>query len=166
MIFADMFGIGAATLFGIGVGARAFGPIIMPALGKLGSAGWSVSKFAAKNIAKSMLIEGASTLPWAASSVAKMSWGIGKFAIRHPYMTLGAVGAGAYLTTQTSPYESPSLSGVRMTSKFNEEQLAAQALQESGVAPMGGIVSGAAIRNQRMTESTQGLTFGLHRSRH
>ena len=39
-------------------------------------------------------------------------------------------------------------------------------LNQAGIAPMGGLVSGAAIRNQRLMESTHGLGFGLHRSRH
>lgn len=105
----------------------------------------------------------AGPLGWSAT---KTGWGAAKFAIRHPYMTAGAVGTGAYLATHKSPYESPSLSGVTMRSKFDEEQMAVQSLQESGVAPMGGLVSGAAVRNQKLMESTRGLVQGLHASRH
>jgi hypothetical protein len=166
MPFVTSLGIGAAAIFGIGVGARAFFPIIAPAIGKVGAAGWRATKFAARRGLWPAAKGGTPMVTRAMGSAADLALRAGQFAIRHPYMTLGAIGAGAYLATDTSPYESPSLSGVRMNSRFNEEQLAAEALNESGVASMGGIVSGAAIRNQRLMESTYGLTQGLHRSRH
>jgi hypothetical protein len=169
MPFLDMLGVGAATVFGVGVGMRAFAPLTMPAIGKAASAGLKATSFAAR-AGKSAAIGTAKTAPWAVSGATRLAFQTGKFALRHPYMTAGAVGAGAYLATETSPYESPSLSGrldnTRLSASFNEEQMAAEALNESGIAPMGGIVSGASIRNQRLMESTYGLTQGMWRSRH
>jgi len=99
-------------------------------------------------------------------SIASAATNIGLFAVRHPYMTLGAVGAGMYLAGGgASPYASPSLSGAHMSLNINQE-LAAAELMNTGVAPMGGMIPGAVIRNQRLMESTNGLVQGLHRSRH
>jgi hypothetical protein len=174
MAFLDTLGIGAAALFGIGVGARAFSPIIAPAIGKLASGGFKAASFAARKIAwpiaKGFGGGGIKALPGLTSFTAKTAYSAVKFAAHHPYITAGAVGAGAYLATQTSPYESPtmsgSLEGINLSSSFNQEQMAAESLNESGIAPMGGITSGAAVRNQRLMESTMGLTQGLWKSRH
>lgn len=170
MAFIDTIGLGAAALFGIGTAGRGLrlAPKIFSGkmLSKVASfsarkgaaAAWGASKMTAK------------MTPWAVKGAGSLAFKFGNFALRHPYVTAGAIGAGYYLTTEGSPYLSPSMSGklegVRLSSKFNEEQMAADALNESGVAPMGGIVSGAAVRNQRLMQSTFGLTQGLHRMRH
>lgn len=170
MAFIDTIGLGAAALFGVGVAGRGLklapkifgGKMVRKtasfAARKGASAAWGVGKITAQ------------MAPWAMKGTGSLAFKAGRFALRHPYMTAGAIGTGYYLATQSSPYLSPSLSGqlegVRLSSRFNEEQMAANALNESSVAPMGGIVSGAAIRNQRLMQSTQGLNFGLHRMRH
>ncbi|RKZ06470.1 hypothetical protein DRQ25_13830 [Candidatus Fermentibacteria bacterium] len=186
MPFATSLGIGAAAVFGVGVGARAFTPIIAPMLErvvlgarvggkKIGGkwvggtrAGglWGATKFAARK-GVWPAAKGARGPAWDMAKMAtKGAFNVGLFAVRHPYLTMGTIGTGAYLATDTSPYDSPSLSGANLKTNFNEEQIAARALNESGIAPMGGITSGASIRNQRLMESTYGLTQGLHRSRH
>jgi len=96
-------------------------------------------------------------------------WSGVKTAIRHPYATMGAVGAvgaGAYYLSDSSPYQSPTdTNAAVMRMDINSEMAAIEAM-ESGIAPMGSMVSGAVLRNQRLMESTMGLTQGLHRSRH
>lgn len=170
MAFVDILGLGAGAVFGIGVGARAFSSVIAPTIGKAASTGLRVSSFAARRGILPTVKSIATHTPSLISSIAKTGLTVGAFALRHPYMTMAGLGTGAYLATNKSPYDSPSiegrLEGVRLSASFNEEQIAAQALNEAGVAPMGGIVSGAAIRNQRLMESTVGLGFGLHSSRH
>ena len=170
MPFMDIIGLGATAVFGLGVGIKTLGPIMAPTLKKIASGGFKTASFAARQGIAPITKGAARTMPWAVGSASKLAFKTGKFALRHPYMTAGAIGAGAYLATEKSPYESPSmtgkLDGVRLSARFNEEQMAADALNQSGVAPMGGIVSGAAMRNQRLMESTYGLTQGLHRSRH
>jgi hypothetical protein len=128
-------------------------------IGKIASGGWKTTTFAARQ--SFGLLKTASKVGMSASQV-------GMFAFRHPYMTLGAVGTGAYLSSDLykSPYSSPSLDRVSMNTRFNDEQMAANALNEAGIAPMGSIVSGATVRNQKLMESTNGLTQGLWRSRH
>jgi len=127
--------------------------------GSLIKGAWSTTKGITKNAS------------WAAGSAAKTGWSLGKFAYRHPYITAGAVGTGVYIANASpSPYESPTqagdLEGIRLSATFNQEQAAAQTMNESGIAPAGNITSGAAVRNQRLMESTMGLGFGLHRGRH
>lgn len=65
------------------------------------------------------------------------------FAIRHPYLTMGGIGAGIYSANNTSPYSSPGM--------------------ERNPNAMYGSRSS---RNRQMMESTFGLTFGLHNGRH
>lgn len=101
----------------------------------------------------------------AAPSIARAGLGTAAFAIRHPYMTAGAIGGGMYLANNTSPYESPSLEGKEMSMNMSQESQAVD-LMSSGVSPMGSLTSGAAVRNQRLMQSTQNLGFGLHQSRH
>ena len=48
MAFVDILGLGAGAVFGIGVGARAFAPIIAPTMGKVASTGLKASSFAAR----------------------------------------------------------------------------------------------------------------------
>jgi hypothetical protein len=170
MAFIDILGLGASATFGIGVGARAFSSILVPTIGKIASTGLKASSFAARKGLLPTVKTIATHTPSLISSVAKTGHTVGAFALRHPYMTMAGLGTGAYLATNKSPYDSPSLEGrlegVRLSASFNEEQAAAQALNEAGVAPMGGIISGAAMRNQRLMESTVGLTQGLWSSRH
>ena len=170
MPFIDVLGLGATAVFGVGVGMRTLGPMAVPALQKVASGGFRTASFAVRKGLIPLARGTLKTTPWAVGSAARTAFKAGSFALRHPYMTAGAIGTGYYLTTEKSPYESPSLSGqlegIRLSSRFNEEQMAADALNESGIAPMGGIVSGKAIRNQRLMESTRNLNFGLHRNRH
>jgi hypothetical protein len=121
----------------------------------VGTVGWEAGKFGAKQAWR----KGPAT--------AGMAGRAGLFAVRHPYATLGVAGAGAYaaLGPAATPYSSPSLSGVEMGLNINQEVAAAEAMN-TGIAPMGGITPGAVIRNQRLMESTVGLTQGLHKSRH
>jgi len=122
-----------------------------------GRVAWNLGKFGAKTTWK----HGPGAVSFAANA--------GLFAVRHPYMTVGALGAGAYVATKdnVSPYDSLSLSsrGEEMSLNIDRE-LEATSAMNIGVAPMGGVTSGAVIRNQRLMESTMGLTQGLHHSRH
>ena len=170
MPFIESIGLGASAIFGLGIGARALRPVAMPALKKIASGGFKAASFGLRKGILPFARETLKTAPWATKGIGSLAFKTGRFALRHPYMTAGAIGTGYFLTTEKSPYQIPSLTGqlegVRLSSRFNEEQMAADALNESGIAPMGGIVSGAAIRNQRLMQSTQGLNFGLHRMRH
>lgn len=93
---------------------------------------------------------------------------IGLFAIRHPYGTIGAIGAGAYLYNSSgSPYSSPSLTSNlgQIKATMAQESLAYNNL-DMGIAPMGSRTPGSVIRNQRFNESTMGLVQGLWGGRH
>jgi hypothetical protein len=103
----------------------------------------------------------------AVPSVARATTDIGLFAVRHPYLMAGMAGAGVYaaMGTPSSPHTSPTLAEAEMGLAINQEIAAAEAMN-AGIAPMGGVTPGAVIRNQRLMESTMGLTQGLHHSRH
>jgi len=121
-------------------------------------------KYGAKGVWKAGKM-GVQTVP----SLAKFGTQAAGFAIRHPYATVGTVGAGMFLSSGTgsSPYTSPSLGGQgeRMSLDINREAAAVEAMN-TGVMPTGSLTSGSVVRNQRLMESTMNLGFGLHSSRH
>jgi hypothetical protein len=164
-MFINSLGLGALGTFALGLGLvggsrllsspRVTGSMFRAGLGTLGVAAGGVG-LGVKALWQSKLL----------GTSAKLANAGAQFAVRHPYMTLGGAGTAAWLASDTSPYDSPSLGGVRMQSRFRDEAEAMESL-DYGVSPMGGATaSGAGIRNQRMMESTLGLTQGLHRSRH
>ncbi len=96
-------------------------------------------------------------------------------AVNNPLTTLGIVG-GAYALNQTNktPYDSEIADSVvnqpvteyshPNNSQSSEEEMLGR--MNNGISPMGGMMGGTQIRNQRLMQSTMGLTQGLHRGRH
>jgi len=107
---------------------------------------------------------GAKRFTEAAPSLAKFGMQTAGFAVRHPYLVAGGVGAG--LAFNAAPtFSSPTMNDYYMKSTYNQEAIAAEAMQ-GGVMPTGNIITGAQIRNQRLAQSTFGLVQGLHQGRH
>jgi len=169
MSFIDILGLSGAGALGLGIGIRAFNPIIAPLLGKTASLGFKTASFAVRKALIPSTVGVGRRIPPLIRPTLSLGMKSARFVMRHPYLTAGAVGAGVYLATNKSPYDSPSEDATmssRMRTNLNEEQIAIESLSESGVAPMGGLVSGKAIRNQRLMQSTSGLVQGMWRSRH
>ena len=105
--------------------------------------------------------------------------GIG-FTIRHPQLVAGgvaaaALGPGLVMSTMGGQNGvSPSLSGVNVNTSYNQQMIAAESMMMGGISPMGGVgtqqqfteMQQRRTQNQRMMNSTYGLTNGLHRGRH
>lgn len=113
--------------------------------------------------------------PRAAKSAISGGGTLAGMAIRYPMRTAGILG-GAYALHQTNktPYDSEIADSVinqpisaysnSNASVTNEEGMIQQ--MSSGISPMGGVMSGTGIRNQRLMQSTMGLVQGLSRGRH
>jgi hypothetical protein len=134
---------------------------------------------AGASVAAGAAIQGMKRIPSALTkenmrSVWNMSKGVGGaaaavggFAMRHPFVTAGAVGGG-YLAMNSPGMGSPTLEGAVVNMKYDQQAMAAQELM-TGVAPTGNI--GAAPQmmgpwHRTLQQSTHGLVQGMHSSRH
>lgn len=95
------------------------------------------------------------------------------FALEHPVATAGIIGAGALAGAATGftedPFVSPTLSGANVSTKYNQQAIAARELQMSMIAPVGAVGPAPQMlgnMQRKMMQSTDGLVQGLHRGRH
>lgn len=146
-------------------------------LSRLVTPAWSKGKFSGTPLAFKALWSGTKRFPGlAASSIKYASKGVG-FAMKNPTTTLGIIGGGYLLNEiNKTPYGS-SIANSSINRAFvdnpdtginnailRENTMVGQ--MNNGVSPMGEIGSGTQIRNQRMLQSTVGLTQSLHSRRH
>lgn len=95
------------------------------------------------------------------------------FAFEHPIMTAGIIGTGLAAGTAAGftedPFVSPTLTGANVNTEYDQQAIAAQELQASMIAPIGGVGTAPQMMgsmHRAMMGSTQGLVQGLHRGRH
>jgi len=108
-------------------------------------------------------------------SAAKTAGKMGIWAMEHPLATgaiatgIGAAAYGMNTGFGSGQNKSPTLSGARIATNFNQQANAATLLQSNTMSPMGGVQpapQGLNRYRQAMQQSTMGLTQGLHRGRH
>lgn len=134
-------------------------------------------KFSGMPLAAKMAGSFAKTAPGMAASLFDNGMTAVGWSLRHPVMA-GSIAAGSYAAYQynKTPYSSSlaqstvnqafvDVDNSGMYNKMNNENEMLQRMS-SGVSPMGLSSSGAQLRNQRMLQSTMGLTQGLHSGRH
>ena len=94
--------------------------------------------------------------------------GMAAWGLTNPIKVAGTVGAGIALTSVSSPYTSPNARSINNAAPSIQLSRERQQIEniDSSIAPMRQVSSGAAVRNQRLMQSTYGLVQGLNRGRH
>lgn len=95
------------------------------------------------------------------------------FALEHPIATGGIIGggviAGKLSGVTEDPFISPTMTGVKVNTKYDQQAIAASELQASMISPIGAVGSAPQMMgnmHRTMMQSTGGLVQGLHRGRH
>jgi hypothetical protein len=155
--------LGAAAIGGLGAGALGF----MKA--KAGAkAAWAGIKAVAQD--PRIATQAALRLQNRLGKQIGRGVGVVSFALNHPLLTIGGIGGAAGgLALMSSLDTSPTLSGARVQTNYDQQALAAEILQSSSFSPAGTVENAPQYLGRRQRElerSTRGLTQGLHRSRH
>jgi len=125
------------------------------------------------------VLGGVASMAWKGRGVAgavgmgagSMALGAGKFAFNNPLTAMGIAG-GIYGATQlnaTSVGTSPTMSGARVNTAYNQQAIAMDEMTMGGAAGLGMVGTAPQMMNnyhRALQQSTQGLTQGLHRGRH
>lgn len=155
---------GASRMFTPGVKFTSSGMKYLPS--GIGSA---VAGVGMGNIAR-----GAGTLVSGTARVARAGGSailsVAKAAYRNPRLTtygVAGIAGGAMTLNAIDNYRSRShiLENSEMRTSMQQEMNMLDQMN-SGLAPMGGLVSGKSVRNRHLMDSTMGLVGGMHRGRH
>jgi len=148
-------------------------------LGGLAGAGISaIQKFAPRLIGRVNPVQAARKIGNAGVNLASTGMQAGAWALAHPLATAGMVGGGIaayHVATTGGMAGSPTLAGhttegVGIRANYDQQAIASEVMSSS-VASMGDVGSaqqmyGQSAARQLFMNSTNGLTLGLHRSRH